>query len=210
MCWWPASARSRSERARGEGGVIRAGQKVPWEGGTSKPAGPPDILLLVLAPHQATAGSAGAFVLSTVPFCSGTPGVWPPLSFFIPGDAALRWDGWPGGGLSRQSGSQSEPGTLTACEGRHTSCKRKASLTRESAGLGWGQGSGLWGAPLRGGGVRGGLCLSLPRQGSQGCVLLLARRSVVGIGHRMDERMLHLVAVPFGRCTRQNRARCPS
>lgn len=82
-------------------------KKVPWGQAQTHQLVPPDSgnLLLVLAPHRASAGSAGAFMLSAALFGSGIPGVWLALCFFILGDATLRQEGWLRGGDSRRPDS---------------------------------------------------------------------------------------------------------
>lgn len=88
----------------------RAGQKVRGAGACTNttPTGPPDpdTLLLVLAPHQVSAGSAGVFVPSTVPFCSGIPAVPRPLPSFIP---KMGW-------LARGRSPKTEWGAIRARE----------------------------------------------------------------------------------------------
>lgn len=45
----------------------------------------------------------------------------------------------------------------------------------------------------------------LATPGQPGLALLLGLRSAVGVGHRVDQRLFHLVAVPFGSCRKQDR-----
>lgn len=157
---------------------------------------------------SALTGSAGGFMLPTVPSCSGAPGVWCPSSSLSRGDAALGWEGWLEGRVSGHRGSPSEDGEPSCLWGQTRPAGPRLQLQSrrqvwDLAGSAPGQGATLAGSVGRREWLTWGLCerpvLGLPLRPVLSA-LLLALQPVVRAGQGTS-----LEAVPFN----NSAALCP-